>query len=143
MGWLQDILKEVPLSAVAQERVKLAEQRYAAANEQVEILKQRVSLLEKENAELRAQIPPTNQTAFGADTTRVLVHLFKADNIDARDIRAMADTLGMALSVLKYHLDQLEQADCAEMTGGNYVTGATYWALTPAGRRKVVEDGLT
>jgi hypothetical protein len=38
MGWIEDLLKEVPLSAVMQERVKLAEQRYAAASEQNEIL---------------------------------------------------------------------------------------------------------
>jgi hypothetical protein len=57
MGWLQDLLKEVPLSPVLQERVKLAEDRYANASRENEELTRRIGVLEAENAELRRQIP--------------------------------------------------------------------------------------
>ncbi|MET4601084.1 DNA-binding MarR family transcriptional regulator [Bradyrhizobium sp. JR4.1] len=142
MGWLQDLLQEVPLSGVMRERVKLAEERYAAASEQVEILKQRVALLEKENAELRSQAPPQIQSNLKGDTARVLVQLFRADDIDDRDTRVIARALGMELSVLKYHLDRLDQAGLAQVGSANYVSGAVYWLLTPAGRQKVVEENM-
>jgi hypothetical protein len=35
MGWLQDLLKEVPLSSVLRERVTLAEQKYALLADKV------------------------------------------------------------------------------------------------------------
>jgi hypothetical protein len=44
--------------------------------------------------------------------------------------------------VAKYHLDRLDDAKFAEMTGGNYVHGHVYWGLTAGGRRCVVENGL-
>ena len=47
MSLVQDLLKEVPLSAVLQERVKLAEDRYTAANKEIESLKQRIGALER------------------------------------------------------------------------------------------------
>jgi DNA-binding MarR family transcriptional regulator len=105
------------------------------------ILKQRVALLEKENAELREQAP-RRDSALGHDTARVLVHLFQANDIDDRDVRTMAQALGMEIGVLKYHLDRLDQAGFASVSSGNYVTGAMYWSLSPEGRRKVVEGGL-
>jgi hypothetical protein len=57
MGAIQDLLQEVPLSAVLRERVGLAEAKYNLAVKENEDLKQRLRALEEENASLRAQIP--------------------------------------------------------------------------------------
>ena len=57
MGWIQDLLKEVPLSAVLKERVALVEQKYDAAVREAEELRGRAAELEKEIDELRAQLP--------------------------------------------------------------------------------------
>jgi hypothetical protein len=143
MSLVQDLLKEVPLSAVLQERVKLAEDRYTAANKEIESLKQRIGALEKENAELRAKIPQDDaDVSLSADTSRVLVHLFRVRDIEDRDVGAMCHALGMENGVLKYHLDCLREANLADVTGGNYLHGHVYWALTPAGRKHVVEGKL-
>ena len=135
MGLLQDLLKEVPLSAVLQERIKLAEDRYAAASKEIENLKQRIGALEKENAELRAKIPQDVEVSLSADTSRVIIHLFRAREIEDRDVGAMSYALGMEKGLLKYHLDRLQEAELADVTGGNYLHGHVYWALTPAGCR--------
>jgi DNA-binding transcriptional ArsR family regulator len=142
MGWIEDVLKEVPLSAVLKERIALAGQKYEAAIQQVDELRQKVAALERENAELRAQIPRPHEPSLGEDTTRVLVHLFKAKEIDDRDVGNMARALNMDRGVLQYHLDRLDEAGLAKLTGGNYVDGHVYWGLKPEGRQYVVERKL-
>jgi hypothetical protein len=54
MGALQDLLQEVPLSAVLKERVALAEQKYEGAITEIADLRQRLPALEEENTALRA-----------------------------------------------------------------------------------------
>jgi hypothetical protein len=141
MGWLQDLLKEVPLSSVLKERVALAEQMYDQAAKEIEGYKQQVASLESENENLRAQIPKSGGT-LSEDTARVLVHLFKAVKQDDRDVGVMSRQLGMEQGVVKYHLDRLKEAGFAYMTGGNYVRGHAYWALLSNGRQYVVEHKL-
>jgi hypothetical protein len=142
MSLVQDLLKEVPLSAVLQERVKLAEDRFAAANREVESLKQRISVLEKENAELRGQIPHGAEVSLSADTGRVLVQLFRARESEDSDVGVMSHALGMERSVVQFHLDQLQELNLADVTGSNFMHGHVYWALTPAGRKYAVERKL-
>jgi DNA-binding MarR family transcriptional regulator len=98
---------------------------------QLEQLKQRLAALERENAELRAQIPHGKEVvSLSDDTTRVLVHLFRTDDLDDRDIGAMARALSMDRGTMQYHLDRLDEAKLAQCTGGN-ADGSVYWALTP------------
>lgn len=142
VGTIQDLLQEVPLSAVLKERVALAEQKYDGATKENANLKQRVRALEEENAALRAQIPQQRQYGgLDGDTVRVLVHLFRAEE-DDRDVGITARILQMEKGVVKYHLDQLKNAGFASATGGNYVSGHVYWGLTPAGRKYAVEQKL-
>jgi len=142
MGWLQDLLQEVPLSSVLRERVALAEERYEHAIQEIKSCKQRIAVLESENEGLRAKIPPEPLNTLGDDTTRVLIHLFRTAELDDRDVGAMARRLEMERALLQYHLDRLLDGRLAEETGGNYLHGHVYWALTPEGRRYVVERKL-
>jgi hypothetical protein len=143
MGLIQDLLQEVPLAAVLRERIALADQKYEAAIKQIEELKDRVAVLERENAALRAQIPHRREeVSLGEDSARVLVQIFKARNNEDRDVGTMANALHMERGVLQYHLDRLNEAGLALMTGGNYVDGHTYWGLQPKGRQYVVERKL-
>jgi DNA-binding MarR family transcriptional regulator len=142
MGSIQDLLEQVPLASVLRERVALADQKYEAALRETEQLKRKVEALERENAELREQISQAKEAYLSDDTKRVLVHLFKTTQLEARDVGAMATALGMERGLLKYHLDRLHEAGLTETTGGNYLHGHVYWALTPAGRRRVVEGKL-
>jgi len=133
MGSIQDLLQEVPLAAVLRERVARADQKYEAVIRQAEELKQRVAALERENAELRALIPHRSEAALGEDTTRVLVHIFKASGTEDRDVGAMARALGMERGVLQYHLDRLKEAGLADITGANFSTDTCIGDYNPRG----------
>jgi hypothetical protein len=143
MSLLQDLLTEVPLSAVLRERVTLAEERFQRANEEVQVCRQRIAALEEEIKSLRTKLPvePVAKD-IGDDTIRVLLHLFRASDMDHRDVGIMAQALQFEKSVLQYHLDRLDEIGLAEVTGANYLHGHVYWALTPEGRRYVVERNL-
>jgi hypothetical protein len=143
MGWLEDLLKEVPLSAVLKERIQLAEDKFAHAAKENELLRQQISALEKENGELRAKTPQRTGPSLSNDTKQVLIHLFRATELDDRDVGAMSHALDVELGLLKYHhLDRLDEAKLAKVGSGNYVTEQIFWMLTPAGRQYVVENNL-
>jgi hypothetical protein len=72
-------------------------------------------------------------------TGRVLVHLFSTRAPEHRDVGVMAAILALDRGLLEYHLDRLNEAELAESTGGNYLHGHVYWAITPKGRKYVVE----
>jgi hypothetical protein len=71
-----------------------------------------------------------------------MVQLFRAPDIEDRDVGLMASAMGLERGIVQYHLDCLAEAEMAETTGGNYLHGHVYWALTPKGRRYVVEQKL-
>lgn len=85
---------------------------------------------------------PRRSDALGEDTSRVLVRLFEASELEDRDVGAIATTLQMEKGILQYHLDRLEEAKFADVTSANYLHGHVYWALTPEGRRYVVDHNL-
>jgi hypothetical protein len=141
MSLLQELLKEVPLSSVLRERVALAEDKFERASKEIDGYRQRIAALERENEELRAQIP-SGPPSIDADTARVLVTIFRAADMEDRDIGIMARKLSMERGVLQYYLDRLKEAGLADVTGGNYLHGHVYWGLTPKGRQHVVEGKL-
>jgi hypothetical protein len=68
VGAIQDLLQEVPLSAVLKERVALAEQKLEHAMSENADLIQRIRALEKENAALRGLIPTEEAGGLDRDT---------------------------------------------------------------------------
>ncbi len=104
------------------------------------------SALAKRDFFVRAEAftPPTpqRQDDFSVDTINVLTYLFKTTDHELRDVGAMARTMDLEKNALQYHLDLLQEANLAENTGFNYVTGHVYWDLTMEARRYVVERKL-
>jgi hypothetical protein len=148
MKILQDLLNELQLSPVLRERVALADQRYEQADAERAVLKdanaalkRRVADLERENAELRAQIPARPANNLGADTARVLAHLFKVAELGDRHVRPMAQALEMERGMLQYHLERLDDKGLAVETGA-FQYDDVCWGITPEGRRYAVENGL-
>lgn len=143
MGTIQDLLTEVPLSAVMKERVALAEQKYERAEKEVEQLRAKVSELETEITDLRSQVPSPSDASDGLDENfqQVMIYLFRARG-DARDVGIMAEHLNLERGVAEYYLDQLGERNLASCGGGNSITGYIYWHLTTNGRAHVVENGL-
>lgn len=137
MGWIRDLLKEVPLSTVLQERVELAEEKFAKVEAEAQSLRDRIVALESENAELRGRLP--RQGTVSADGGRILVCLFREEG--RGDKRHLAGHLQMEVGVVQYHLDRLKELGFAQRTGGR-ADGTVFWGVTAEGRRYVVEKGL-
>jgi DNA-binding transcriptional ArsR family regulator len=84
--------------------------------------------------------PKQGQDDLGQDTRRVLVRLFEADEVDDRSEAAIAATLAMKQSFVRYHLDRLREANFATLSSSD--SEHNYWAIKPEGRRYVVERRL-
>jgi hypothetical protein len=147
MGWLLDLLKEVPLSAVLQERIRSAEDRFSSVIKENERLKLQITALEAENSELQktsagsgTKTPQRVGDPLTNDAKKALVHLFRANGVDDRGDRTMARALGVEIGVMKYYLDLLDDAGLAVL--GSHYEGENYWGLTAAGRKYVVENNL-
>jgi hypothetical protein len=54
----------------------------------------------------------------------------------------MAGRLGIEKGLVKYHCDLLRERGLADISGGNYLHGHTYWGLTPKGRKYAVDKKL-
>ena len=140
MGWITDLLKDVPVTAVVKERLALAEDKYKTVADEKNRLQERIAVLEEENASLRAQLPKKKDGALEDDTKRVLVQLFTATDIEDRGVRSISNALRIANGVAKYHLDRLEDANLALCTSADDID--VYWNITPEGRRYAVENKL-
>src|SRR5580704_560832 len=71
------------------------------------------------------------------ETLRVLIHLFKTDAREDRDVGAMTTKLAMEQSLLQYHLEQLQKHQMVENESERHLYSRTYWGLTPEGRKRV------
>lgn len=136
MGMFQDLLQELPHLAEVKARVALAEGMYEQAIKENEELRQRIAVLENENA--RSFPPSPRRHEISDDAARVLVHLFRAKKPEERAVEAISVALNMERSVLQSHLEVLRDANLAQMTGRNYASGHAYWAPTAEGQRYVV-----
>jgi HEPN domain-containing protein len=85
---------------------------------------------------------PQRAGGLGHDTERVLLHMFKADNMDDRDLGIMARRLEMEKGVMQCHLDRLQEAGFADISGSHPDFDEVYWYVLPNGRRYVVEQKL-
>ena len=137
LGLGKDAINEVQLSPVLRERIALVEDKYEAVVKELEQCKQRVAALERENADLRARIP-SREITLKPNTIRVLLYIFQATETDAREVGLMASRLEMTQGVLQYHLDRLRAARFAHESAVDI--DGVYWALTPDGRKYLVES---
>jgi hypothetical protein len=93
--------------------------------------------------ELAIGLPaPPRKDGVAAEEEEILVYMFNHDDQFLRDVSAMAGNLRMKEGKLKYHLDRLDAQGLATCSGGNYLHGHVYWALTSRGRAYVVERDL-
>jgi DNA-binding MarR family transcriptional regulator len=138
MSLLQDLLKEVSLSESLKKRVTAAEEKFNRASKEIEVCKERIAELVRENEKLRAQLPAAPRIALTPETARVLLCLHKAD-LEGGDVGMIAKKLRMDMSAVQSHLEQLAEARLAGVVGGNFVRGHVYWGLTPEGKRYLAE----
>jgi AraC-like DNA-binding protein len=127
---LLDLLKEVPLSAVLRERL-------AIADAEMKRMADRISQLEKENAEL---LNTCRDRAKSATVTvgalRVLDHLVR-NHFDRNVTTGQVSTeLGIDRQQVLYYFDQLAEVGWLALGTIAGLGNEATWIVTPKGRSK-------
>ncbi len=151
MGWITDLLQELPLSAVQRERLSLAEQKYALLETANADLKSKYAVLESENNALKIDKENLRQEIQRRDDvvqkekshgkhlekeTENTLKMFVKNPRPRED--QIAQLLGMPHELAMFHIGEL---DAAKMVVEHYDEG-TFWALTHEGRKYLASHGL-
>ena len=152
MGWITDLLQELPLSAVQRERLSLAEQKYALLETSYADLKAKYSALESENnalkldnVNLRQEIQRRddviqNEKSHGAHLDKVkedILLLLARTETHESDI---PQAVGVSIQIGAFHLHELATQ---KFITRRYARGREFpWALTHEGRSYLVSHGL-
>lgn len=121
MGWIVDLLSEVPLSAVLREKVSQLESKYTALEAENKILKSENGDLRLKLDDARREIERLKKQAeenlvHGLDRseieTRILTLIAAHSALESEQIRA---SLGQHPETTKFHLDELRKAHFIEI----------------------------
>ena len=87
MGWLSDLLKDLPALAVAQERIALVEKQYEVMKKENESLKEDTARLGAENKVLKAQLSKlqTPEPQGPGELSATEVHILEIIESEAPD----------------------------------------------------------
>ncbi len=146
MGWIVDLLSEVPLSAVLREKVSQLESKYTALEAENKVLK-------SENADLRLKLDDARREVERlqkqADEKRVhesdllevqqrtLLLLAKHGELEVEDIARLS---GQSVEAAKYHVDELFHRHFVAWSSGDDIEPV--WHLDHKGRGYLVQRGL-
>lgn len=145
MSWLNDLLKDYPALSVAEQRLKLAQERMDSLEQEKLELRTELQTLQQRNEDLEAELAelrPGSPIDGPKQLVDVLVHLFNHPDENHRHLGAIAAALDVNEEMARYYLDELHGRELATLSHGNYITGHSYYALTPKGRAFVAENGL-
>lgn len=144
MGWVTDLLKEIPLSTILREKITVIEQKYAALETENAILKDDLRKAKANVVQLEGQVGNLNQeieklTHVGDDLDEVEVALLRAlTNPDVAYAEQLAGMVGSNLTRVEYHLQRLVDAGYATSPLG-VVPGASRYLLTHEGRECLIK----
>lgn len=150
MGWIIDLLKDVPLSAVMKERFIDAEKKVSVLEQQNKYLQTSLDQATKEIERLNEIINvfQKNQTIKKYDEiTKKILKLF-FDTSQELSVNQVAANFSINISTAQYHFDLLSEAKLIIQTtigDKSSWTGETtpdLFKLTPLGRKYVIGNIL-
>ena len=151
MGWITDLLQELPLSAVQRERLSLAEQKYA-------LLETKQSNLETENKTLRLNLEKAeieiqnhkkltkNSHSERLEEVREKILFAVAQNEEATD-QQISQITGVTTLISTYHLEELKTLKMVTVSyimGSEWAgtSGSTNWSVSQTGLAYLVKHAL-
>ena len=140
MGLISDILKDIPLSANLQEKLRTLEAKFAALETENAILKDDLRKAQVENKRLKAEIDrATPKPDLDESMRRILAVL--AQQSEAVDTDTLVRALQLHPTKLEYYLHKLEEDEY--IYGNHYYTGyPSEYGLNQKGREFVIENKL-
>lgn len=139
MGLL-DILKDIPLSANLQEKLRTLEAKYAALETENAILKDDLREAQRENQRLKDKIDHAAQTS-NLDDTKIAILKTLAQHDGSLYIYDLESFLQLQLTHLEYHLHELKEQGYVEKRRP-VITRPDVYCLRQKGRQFVVENKL-
>ena len=140
MGLISDILKDIPLSANLQEKLRTLEAKFAALETENAILKDDLRKAQAENQRLKAEIDRATPKSNLDETTRRILTVL-AQQSEAIDTDTLTHTLQLHPTKLEYYLHKLEEDEY--VYGVHYYTGyPSEYGLSQKGREFVIENNL-
>jgi DNA-binding MarR family transcriptional regulator len=141
MGFLTDVLKEVPLSAVLREKIAAFEAENASLKTENAILKDDLRQAKGEVVKLKEEIQRlTHQDDLDEMSVKILAYLADSDGelIEATDLERIT---GLHPARVKHLTDNLEKQGyvAGRHSGGGVVS---LYNLTPKGREYAVKNNL-
>src|SRR5450830_433043 len=110
MGWLADLLKDIPVSAVARERVALAEEKYQKVVDENLELKNQLEVVRSENGNLRKQLASlASPESLDAVEVSILKLLGTGDGLILQ-ARNIAGRLDVPLPKAEFFLRRLSES---------------------------------
>lgn len=133
MGWLADLLKEIPSAARYKAELDQLASEHATLKQENATLK---TALEKANADLAASRPAAVGD-LGANKEKILLLLAEQDRLPPQAISAAC---GMGVELTNFHLEELFDSD--HVTNVLVIGEGAYYSLDQNGRRYLVAKGL-
>lgn len=133
MGWLADLLKEIPSAARYKAELEQLASEHTALKQENATLK---TALEKANAEIAASRPGVGAN-LGPEKEKILRLLSERDRLPAQ---AIAAACGMGVELTNFHLEEL--FDSSHVTNVLVMGEGAYYSLDQNGRRYLVAKGL-
>jgi DNA-binding transcriptional ArsR family regulator len=139
MGLL-DILKDIPLSANLQEKLRTLEAKYGALETENAILKDDLRKAQGESQRLKDKIDRAAHTS-DLDDTKLAILKTLAQHDGSLYIYDLESFLQLQLTHLEYHLHELKEQGCIEKLRP-MITRPDVYRLRQKGRQFVVENKL-
>jgi hypothetical protein len=141
MGFLTDLLKDIPLSANLQEKLRTLEAKYAAVETENAILKDDKRKLEAENKRLKQEIESLTHTDDITEIERKILALFGDPNGD-HTAEGIVEELRLHPTKVDYYLEALVNKRYIRQAGVYAVSEPIPYYIEQKGREYLIENNL-
>jgi hypothetical protein len=140
MGWIVDLLKEIPLSAVLKEKIANIEAKYAATETENAILKDDLRKANAEVTKLKKQAEELSHKDDLDETELKLLHIIANLDYDDSVVTTLTPYFSdVSAPRLDYHIQRLE--DFGYLHSGIIDARGIHYSITQEGRTFLLKKG--
>ncbi len=140
MGWITDLLKELPLSAVLKERLTAKEAEFQRLTEELDRALQDNVALQEQVAQLK-QILAKSKVAYVPSDEEIGILKTIADAPSGLETKDLISAVSITKTRLAYYLGELENHGFIKGSP-SYGAGKFFHYLDQKGRKLLIDKGL-
>ena len=142
MGLLTDIIKEIPHTAVLQEKIAAVEAKYAATETENAILKDDLRAAQKEITKLKEQVETFTHLDSELNSVEIKLLQYLPLAHIPNDVEGLASYLTQEVTRIQYHLGRLEDKSYVVSAKVSIPGMRPPYVLTQKGREYLVKNDL-